>query len=94
VSTEPEQNSEEDDSAKFGLDEYRSVNDKFKVHLYLKKQEKNSALATLVTFICFVLLLVLAVVASAIYAPNSLVHKNEFPVILLNLIFWALRLLF
>lgn len=87
VSTEPEQNSEEDDSAKFGLDEYRSVNDKFKVHLYLKKQEKNSALATLVTFICFVLLLVLAVVASAIYAPNSLVHKNEFPVILLNLIF-------
>ena len=33
---------------------------------------------------CFALLVVLSLVASAVYAPNSLVHKNEFPVILLN----------
>ncbi len=84
VSTEPE--AEDDDNGiKFGLDEYRNVNDKFKVEFNLKKQEKKALINTGVTLVCFVLLVILSLVASAIYLPNSLVHKNELPVILLNL---------
>ncbi|MBO7179472.1 MAG: hypothetical protein J6V78_03945 [Clostridia bacterium] len=87
VSTEPDVEFEEDDNGiKFGLDEYRNVNDKFKVELNLKKQEKRTAINTIVSFVCFILLVVLSLVASAVYAPNSLVHKNELPVILLNFI--------
>ena len=86
VSTEPESQVEEDNSVKFGLDEYRSVNDKFKVEFYLKKQEKHAAVSAAVSVVCFVVLVVLSLVANAIYVPNSLVHRNEFPVILLNLI--------
>ena len=42
VSTEPEQDvTENDNGIKFGLDEYRNVNDKFKVEFNLKKQEKK-----------------------------------------------------
>ena len=85
VSTEPEDTFEETPNSKFGLDEYRSVNDKFKVQFYLKKQEKSATFATLVSFICLAVLIALSVIASVVYAPNSLVHKNEFPVILLNL---------
>lgn len=86
VTTEPEEDFEEPSNSKFGLDEYRSVNDKFKVKFYLKKQEKSATFATLITFICFVALVALSVIATAVYSPNSLVHKNEFPVILLNLV--------
>ena len=87
VSTEPEKEyNEEDRGAKFGLDEYRNVNDKFKVEFNLKKQEKQAAINTGVTFICFVLLVILSLIAGTIYEPNSLVHKNELPVILLNLL--------
>lgn len=85
VSTEPEEEFYDDDNGiKFGLDEYRNVNDKFKVEFNLKKQEKRALINTVVCFVCFALLVVLSLVASAVYAPNSLVHKNEFPVILLN----------
>ena len=85
VSTEPEEELQDDDNGiKFGLDEYRNVNDKFKVELNLKKQEKKAFINTFVSSVCFILLVVLSLVASAVYAPNSLVHKNEFPVILLN----------
>ncbi len=85
VSTEPEEGIQDDDNGiKFGLDEYRNVNDKFKVELNLKKQEKKALINTFVSSVCFVLLVILSLVASAVYAPNSLVHKNEFPVILLN----------
>lgn len=85
VSTEPEQDiTENDNGIKFGLDEYRNVNDKFKVEFNLKKQEKKALINTGVTFACFVLLVILSLVASAIYLPNSLVHKNELPVILLS----------
>lgn len=85
VSTEPEEEIFDDDNGiKFGLDEYRNVNDKFKVEFNLKKQEKRALINTVVCFVCFALLVVLSLVASAVYAPNSLVHKNEFPVILLN----------
>ncbi len=87
VSTEPEEEVHDDDNGiKFGLDEYRNVNDKFKVEFNLKKQEKKALINTTVCFVCFALLVVLSLVASAVYAPNSLVHKNEFPVILLNFI--------
>lgn len=85
VSTEPEEEFQDDDNGiKFGLDEYRNVNDKFKVEFNLKKQEKKALINTVICSVCFVLLVVLSLVASAVYAPNSLVHKNEFPVILLN----------
>jgi len=85
VSTEPEEELQDDDNGiKFGLDEYRNVNDKFKVEFNLKKQEKKALINTVVCSVCFVLLVVLSLVANAVYAPNSLVHKNEFPVILLN----------
>lgn len=86
VSTQPEIDLQDDTTLKLGLDEYRSVNDKFKVDFYLKKKEKNALVGALVSFICLVLLVILSLVASAIYAPNSLVHKNELPVILLNLV--------
>ena len=85
VSTEPEEEIHDvDNGIKFGLDEYRNVNDKFKVEFNLKKQEKKALINTVICFVCFALLVVLSLVASAVYAPNSLVHKNEFPVILLN----------
>lgn len=86
VSTEPTEDAEEASNSKFGLDEYRSVNDKFKVQFYLKKQERTATVAFLTSFVCCILLVVLSLVASAVYSPNSLVHKNEFPVILLNLV--------
>ena len=87
VSTEPEAEPTEDDSnAKFGLDEYRNVNDKSKVELNLKRQEKKATVSTGVAFVCFILLVVLSLVAGAIYEPNSLVHKSEFPVIFLNFV--------
>ena len=86
VTTEPEDKFEETSNSKFGLDEYRSVNDKFKVQFYLKKQEKNAMLATLTSFGCFIALVALSLIAATVYSPNSLVHKNEFPVILLNLV--------
>jgi len=85
VSTEPEEEIHDvDNGIKFGLDEYRNVNDKFKVEFNLKKQEKKALINTVICFVCFALLVVLSLVASAVYAPNSLVHKNEFPVIFLN----------
>lgn len=86
VSTEPTEDAEETSNSKFGLDEYRSVNDKFKVQFYLKKQERTATVAFLTSFVCCILLVALSLIASAVYSPNSLVHKNEFPVILLNLV--------
>ena len=86
VSTEPEHDFEEDNNSKFGLDEYRSVNDKFKVQFYLKNLEKRAGIATFTSLACFIALVVLSLIATAVYVPNSLVHKEEWPLILVNLL--------
>ncbi len=85
VSTEPQEEDEEEPiSKKLGLDEYRSLNDKRKVYLYLKKKQQKSAVAILANVCCLVFTVVLSLYAEAKFEPNSLVHANEFPVILLN----------
>ncbi len=68
---------ENDDTEKFGIDEYRTVNDKFKVGYYLKKKKTKSALSMTVNIIGTVLSVVLSV-----FCASS--ETLTFPVLVLN----------
>ncbi len=94
VSTEPQEETFAQPQTKLGLDEYRSLNDKNKVFYYLKRKQRKSAIAILVNLFCLLSTLGLSLFAQARYEPNSLVHANEFPVIILNLLLICLSMFF
>ncbi len=55
---------EKDESPrKYGTDEYRTVDDKFKVSYYLKKNKNSSFIGTVASYVCFGLLTALSVFA-------------------------------
>lgn len=62
---------EEDDDIKYGVDEYRTVNDKFKVGYFLKKKRSTAFGAMIINAAAVVFLLVLSVIAKKIDAGQS-----------------------
>ena len=58
--TEEEKN---DSPKKYGTDEYRTLDDKFKVSYYLKKNKSTSFVGTIASYVCFGLLTALSIFA-------------------------------
>lgn len=83
LSNEISDSTEESDSGKYGIDEYRSVNDKFKVSYFLKKKRTAALLGTVSGGLCVLLLLIISVLA-------SLSKFNEMVLLSLNIVFSAL----
>lgn len=63
--TEEEQK-EKNNNRKYGTDEYRTADDKFKVSYYLKKKRNTAVVGAAVSYVCFVLLTVISVVAKSV----------------------------
>lgn len=55
----------EESPRKYGTDEYRTVDDKFKVSYYLKKNKNASFAGTVASYICFCLLTALSIFAKS-----------------------------
>lgn len=60
---EPEQGEQ---NRKYGTDEYRTDDDKFKVAYYLKKKKNTALVSAVISYLCFVVLTVLSVISQNI----------------------------
>lgn len=65
---------------KYGTDEYRTEDDKFKVAYYLKKKKNTALVSAAVSYICFVVLAIISVLA------KSVIDSSTF-LIIISLIF-------
>lgn len=58
-----EMDSKEETAKKYGTDEYRTLDDKFKVAYYLRKNKNAAFISSIVSYVCFVLLVAIAILA-------------------------------
>lgn len=65
LSNEISDSTDDSDSGRYGIDEYRSVNDKFKVSYFLKKKRTSALFGTAAGGVCVLILLLLSLIASA-----------------------------
>lgn len=61
ITSDIPENDKDEPSKKYGTDEYRTEDDKFKVAYYLKKKKNSAFAGSVVSCICFVVLLALSV---------------------------------
>lgn len=79
LSHEISEASEDETSGKYGIDEYRSVNDKLKVNLFIKKKKNGALFGTAAGAAAVAVLFVLSVASESV--------KNATPFLALNLVF-------
>ncbi len=65
VTSEPVEVGNDEPVKKYGTDEYRMPDDKFKVSYFLKKQKNTALIGAVTSYICFLLLLVISLIAKA-----------------------------
>ena len=58
-----EEKTETSNNRKYGTDEYRTADDKFKVSYYLKKKRNTAVVGAVISYISFVLLMVISMIA-------------------------------
>ena len=58
-----EEKTETSNNRKYGTDEYRTADDKFKVSYYLKKKRNTAVVGAVISYISFVLLMVVSMIA-------------------------------
>ena len=58
-----EEKDETSNNRKYGTDEYRTADDKFKVSYYLKKKRNTAVVGAVISYISFVLLMVISMIA-------------------------------
>ena len=63
VTSEPEEAEGDEPVKKYGTDEYRMPDDKFKVAYYLRKQKNTAIVGAVMSYICFALLTVISLIA-------------------------------
>lgn len=63
VTNEPDEADNNEPVKKYGTDEYRMPDDKFKVAYFLRKQKNTAVIGAVVSFVSFVLLLVISLIA-------------------------------
>ncbi len=63
VTSEPEEEDNKESVKKYGTDEYRMADDKFKVAYYLRKQKNTAVVGAVVSYISFFVLLVISLIA-------------------------------
>lgn len=73
LSKDVTETSEDSDDAKYGIDEYRTVNDKFKVGYFLKKKKSTAFGALIINSAAVVFLLVLSVIAKMFDSNGSVI---------------------
>ncbi len=66
VTSEPDEPEESEPVKKYGTDEYRMADDKFKVAFYLRKQKNTAIVSAVISYVCFALLAVISIIAKNI----------------------------
>ncbi len=61
-----EEEKQEASNRKYGTDEYRTADDKFKVSYYLKKKKNTAIVGAVISYISFLLLMVISIIAKSI----------------------------
>lgn len=67
----PKAEGDEEEKRKYGTDEYRTPDDKFKVAYYLKKNKRSALAGTIVSAVCFLILLAVSVLMKAVPETQS-----------------------
>lgn len=85
--------SEDESSKKYGTDEYRTADDKFKVSYYLKKNKNNAFICMVASYICAGILLALSILAVAIPENGTLFAIASLCVLVVSTVFGLSSLL-
>lgn len=68
--SEPEEHAE--NTKKYGTDEYRTQDDKFKVSYYLKKKKNTASVSAVLSYVCFAVLTVISVMTGSVKSGGLL----------------------
>lgn len=65
VTSEPDEDTDKEPAKKYGTDEYRMPDDKFKVAYFLRKQKNTATAGAIVAYASFLLLLIISLIAKS-----------------------------